>query len=304
MPVTMTEISYQRNGYPAQYSSGGQRQHNLLPAGYSGYPNGGGGQPGYDHNNMTGIGGGGGGGGGVGPGIGNGPGAAPMANGGSGPVGGVRQPNGFGGTPNGQPIDPTDLVLRPGPAPTHTTGHQRTDSQNSAAADRRPSSAPGAAGVSKPPVTLIVSGAQDESDDENPASGGAVAAMTLGRRPVKPLLLRSKSEHGVQTTNANSSSLSVGNANHSEVSEDDGASESGARHGFEDDYNRKEVISYLINVCGVAFLFIQLLFSCFVADLEVAPACGQTANASRSKSSLTAGSIKVRSKSHAWTTPL
>jgi len=62
---------------------------------------------------------------------------------------------------------------------------------------------------------------------------------------VKPLLLRSKSEHGVRRGEP-------------EDAPDDQIYEWGVRHGFEDHYQSEDIISHLANVCGPP-LFTTLL---------------------------------------------
>ncbi len=95
-----------------------------------------------------------------------------------------------------------------------------------AASAKRPSSAPG--------------------DTQNAAAAAAAAVYTNGvvdhedravARPVKPLLLRSKSEHGLRTDDPASADQS-----------DDELYEWGVRHGFEDHYQSEDIISQLANV--------------------------------------------------------
>ncbi|KAK4659949.1 Target of rapamycin complex 1 subunit kog1 [Podospora pseudocomata] len=97
-----------------------------------------------------------------------------------------------------------------------TNGRHRSISPTSAA--RRPSSAPG---------DKHVNGQHTDDEDELETNG-------VVSRPVKPPLLRSKSEHGIRMEDAET------------VVEED-IQEWGARHGFEDHYQSKAIISQLAN---------------------------------------------------------
>lgn len=182
-----------------------QRQSNLLAAVYTGY------QPGYEDAGVPPIGPSAG-----GPRVGD-----PVLANGTGGM--VSMPNGVSsGLANSQPLDPTDLVLRRGP----TISPERQDSQASRA-DQRPSTAPGS-------KQLQLTAPQDDSDHD-----------VQQRRPSKPMLLRSKSEHGVRQTEQLRSN---------ESEDEETTSETGARHGFEDHYARKDIMQQLMNVgwalCG------------------------------------------------------
>ena len=104
----------------------------------------------------------------------------------------------------------------PAPIPTTTTNGTGSSAQDAAA--RRPSSAPGSKN------NLVATLEQAERQD-----------LVTAKRPRKPLLVRSKSEHV---------GLRADDADHS----DDEILEWGARHGFEDHYQSEDIISHLANV--------------------------------------------------------
>ncbi|KAK0671222.1 hypothetical protein QBC41DRAFT_219857 [Cercophora samala] len=144
--------------------------------------------------------------------------------------------NGFGhsqspGTSAQRPVRPT------------TNGRHRSISPSSAA--RRPSSAPGnKQGGSS---THFVNGQHTDDEDED-GNNGAIS------RPVKPPLLRSKSEHGMRLDDAET------------VVEED-IHDWGARHGFEDHYQSEAIISQLANVSCVPspsshWLLVRSITSC------------------------------------------
>jgi len=103
----------------------------------------------------------------------------------------------------------------------------RTDTSaddDEASRAQRPSSAPG----NKQNGDGAVAAGNSESEQER---GGRAA-------PAKPLLLRSKSEHGLRHDEANTDTATEEEEHH----------EWGARHGFEDHYQSEDIISHLANV--------------------------------------------------------
>ena len=137
-------------------------------------------------------------------------------------------------------------AARGAPAASSSRPHEpnRSGSTRSAASadddatsSKRPSSAPG----SKQNLQNLVN---DGGAVEN---GTGATPQERGNRPapVKPLLLRSKSEHGLRHDEPNNA----------EVSDEEPQVEWGARHGFEDHYQSEDIISQLANVSGIPLLF-------------------------------------------------
>jgi hypothetical protein len=106
-----------------------------------------------------------------------------------------------------------------------------------ATSGKRPSSAPGSKQNLQNPV-----------DDAGAVENGVGATSPeRGSRPapVKPLLLRSKSEYGLRHDEPNNA----------ELSDEEPQVEWGARHGFEDHYQSEDIISQLANVSGILLGF-------------------------------------------------
>jgi hypothetical protein len=102
--------------------------------------------------------------------------------------------------------------------------------------DKRPSTAPGS--------KLNLAEHHVNGDDTHDSSDADSAVVPHKRRPVKPLLLRSKSEHGTR----------LGESSETEPTEEEQHA-LGARHGFEDHYQSADIISQLANVGCLILLF-------------------------------------------------
>jgi regulatory associated protein of mTOR len=99
-------------------------------------------------------------------------------------------------------------------APHHGSEHDSHTSSN-----RRPSSAPG----NKNGLSITALHNDDDTESDRP------------KRAVKPLLLRSRSEHGLRPGDETEHT-------------DEEIYDWGARHGFEDHYQSEDIISQLANV--------------------------------------------------------
>lgn len=123
---------------------------------------------------------------------------------------------------NGGPNGTVDQALVDGSTSRFRTQPNGDDAHATGIDDRRPSSAPG---------NRDGTGRRIESRDDS--------GLQEPRRPVKPPLLRSKSEFAPpRQTEENE---------HTE----ENVSDWGARHGFEGHYQSEHVISQLANVCAL-----------------------------------------------------
>ena len=128
--------------------------------------------------------------------------------------------NGNGNATNG--ASQSRSQLRSSQTPPATTTNTTEDDQSDSD-ERRPSSAPGY--KNRNSLSVVTS-------HENPGQDRA-------RRPVKPLLIRSKSEYIMRQSQEETAN-----------SPDEEVHEWGARHGFEDHY-QSDIVSQLANVCYI-----------------------------------------------------
>lgn len=130
------------------------------------------------------------------------------------------------GHDRGHPAGELPALIPRSPFQAIANGHQVP--QFDAASSQRPSSAPG---NKQAPGVSFTNGAVSEDGDDEPGPS----------KPIKPPLLRSKSEHGLRHGEPDD-----------EVNEE--FYEWGARHGFEDHYQSEDIISQLANVSCASLL--------------------------------------------------